>query len=188
MSLKQILPRRGKQCNIFTVFLNILNWNKELLELAIKLVLVTIMENFAYPQNLSYSKTQSKCYETKTQKRACILTGIGMQMVGLMPALKYCRFLPFYFSNGSDIIYSNKLFWGLTILPSSVNSWFSFFPQLLPMEIKMLPSVAKSVVVAHHLCFVQLSWTDGLGKIPVNDILLIALHGDYNPRKLSGQK
>lgn len=105
-------------------------------------------------------------------------------MVGLMATLKYCKFLPFYFFNGSDVVYSSKLCWGLTILMSIVNSWFSFFPQLLPVEIKMLPSIAKSMVLPHTFCFVQLSWTGDLGKQPVNDTLLIALHGDYSPRKL----
>lgn len=31
-----------------------------------------------------------------------------MQMVGLMPTLEYCEFLPFYFFNGSDFVYQTN--------------------------------------------------------------------------------
>lgn len=52
----------------------------------------------------------------------------------------------------------------------------------------MLPPIAKSMMLPHHFCFAWLSEAGNLGKIPINYILLIVLHRDYNLRKLSGQK
>lgn len=65
--------------------------------------------------------------------------------------------------------------------------FFSFSPPPL-VETKILLPVAKSMVLLHRFCFVQLSWDRDFSKMPVNYILLIALFKDDNLRKLSGQK
>lgn len=74
-------------------------------------------------------------------------------LVEFHPFPKYCKLWVFLFFTSVDALDQNAAFY------------------------------SKICGVTHHFCFVQLSWTRDLGKIPINDILL-SLHGDYNPRKL----
>lgn len=59
------------------IYQNILNWNKGT---GYQIGSCNNYRKFFLPQNLSYPKTQSrpysKHYETKTQKRACILNAM----------------------------------------------------------------------------------------------------------------
>lgn len=73
--------------------------------MVIKPILVTIMENFAYPKTWLTPKLKVditvRVVKQSTKKK------LHLECDVLMPTLKYCTFFPFHFFSGSDFVYSN---------------------------------------------------------------------------------
>lgn len=113
---------------------------------------------------------------------------LHLECNGLMPTLKYCTFFSFIVSVDLVLYIQRKFVWSTPVSWVPWTLFFFLFPHLPPVETKMPPPIAKSMMLPHYFCFAWLSEAGNLGKIPINYILLIALHRDYNLRKLSGQK